>query len=526
MPVSYALRAADPAKTRSDALIVGIVATPKGPVVASGGEAVAAAYGRRWSGLLAGLSVTGKAGEITKIPSSDALNAPLLVLVGLGTASPDAVPPALLRAATGNAARMPLNADTVALALPARDGAEVSALVEGWMLGGYRFDLYKSAQKTPTTTDTASAGTPNTVSVLSPAAKQAEVVAAFERGQRLAVHTAQVRDWVNTPGSDLTPPAFADAVVADVAQWRTAFDKDWKKAGASFSVEVFDEHRLAELECGGILGVGQGSSAAPRMVKLTWAPAEPTHRVALVGKGVTFDTGGLTIKPAGGMHEMKSDMAGAATVINAVRLAAELGLPVHVEAWAPMAENMVSGLSYRPGDVLRMHNGLSVEIRNTDAEGRLLLADALSMAVESEPDVVLDVATLTGHMVMALGDRITGVLGDDAIVEQVLAAGEAADEAMWRMPITDEVKQRVNGSPIADVLQHDWVRWGGGLMAAAFLAKFTAGVPWAHLDIAGPSYLKGNSGHLTAGGTGVSLATLVAFLTALGTAEAAAALEV
>ncbi|HET6968570.1 MAG TPA: M17 family metallopeptidase, partial [Ornithinibacter sp.] len=235
-----------------------------------------------------------------------------------------------------------------------------------------------------------------------------------------------------------------------------------------------------------------------------------------VGKGVTFDSGGLTIKPAQSMTEMKSDMAGGAAVIQATLAIAALGLPVKVTTLVPMAENMVSGSSVRPGDVLTMYGGTTVEVLNTDAEGRLILADAMVMATERKPDVLLDVATLTGAMVVALGDRVAGVMGSDEVVEGVLAAAETAGEAQWPMPIPEAMDERIHSSKVADLAQHDWTRWGGGLFAGAFLREFTAGLPWAHLDIAGPGFNSGSAyGHITPGGTGVAVATLVDYARSL-----------
>jgi leucyl aminopeptidase len=243
------------------------------------------------------------------------------------------------------------------------------------------------------------------VVVLSPIARKKEAVAAFEQAHVVARAVATTRDWVNTPPGDLTPPAFADAV-AEATKELT------KGRGApKVSIRVLDENELAELGCGGILGVGMGSDAPPRLVELTYAPRGAKHHLALVGKGITFDSGGLTIKPAQSMGDMKSDMAGAAAVAQATFAIATLGIPVRVSAFLPMAENMVSGSSVRPGDVLSMNGGTTVEVLNTDAEGRLVLADALIRATEQKPDVILDVATLTGHMVVALGDRFAGVLG-------------------------------------------------------------------------------------------------------------------
>ena len=488
---SYSLRTASPAKTRAEAVVVGVVQGPKGPAVAAGGEDVASGYGRKLRGLLATLGVTGKAGEVTRLPGSEAVSAQLVVLVGLG---PEATPDAVRRAA-GVAARAVPNATSVALALPADSPELVRAVTEGVILGGYTFTAYRSGAETKSPAD---------VIVLSPIARQGAAVTAFEQAQVLAAAVATVRDWVNIPPNDLTPPVFADAVV--------------EAAGAveGVSVVVYDEEQLAELGCGGILAVGRGSSAPPRLVELSYSPADAVAHVALVGKGVTYDSGGLTIKPGGSMATMKSDMHGAATVVQATLVAARLGLPVRVSAYVPMAENMVSGAAVRPGDVVTHYGGTTSEVSNTDAEGRLIMADALVRATEAEPDVIIDVATLTGHMVTALGDKVTGVMGTPETVEALLSAAEVAGEPSWPMPIPEVMVERVHSSKVADLSQHDWIRWGGGLFAAAFLREFTAGLPWGHLDIAGPSWNGGGaSGHLTPGGTGTAVATLVDYLRAL-----------
>jgi leucyl aminopeptidase len=498
---TYQLRAANPAKTRADAVVVGVVQRRKGATteaqVASGGEDVAKAYGRKFRPLLASLGVTGKAGEVHRIPTGGALSSPVLVLVGLG----DTVDQVSVRRAAGVASRAVTNASSVAVALPADSAELVRAVTEGYRLGGYTFTTYKKP-----TEDT----TPGTVTVLSPAARKGEVSDAFEAGQVLAAAVATTRDWVNTPPGDLRPPAFADAVSAAAGASGKGRGRTKVKA------VVHDEKSLAELGCGGILGVGAGSDAPPRLVELTYSPRGAKVHLALVGKGITFDSGGLSIKPAQNMHEMKSDMAGAAAVVQATLAIAELGLPVKVSTFVPMAENMVSGTATRPGDVLRIYGGKTVEVLNTDAEGRLILADGLVRATEVKPDVILDVATLTGHMVLALGDRVGGVMGSDDVVEDVLAAGTSAGEAHWPMPLPEQMTERVRASKLADLLQHDWNRMGGGLYAGAFLREFTDGMPWAHLDIAGPSFHSGSAyGHVTSGGTGFAVTTLVEYARSL-----------
>jgi leucyl aminopeptidase len=372
----------------------------------------------------------------------------------------------------------------------------VRTVVEGYLEGGYSFSRYQSkpADKNK------SAGT---VTVLSPVARRQEATAAFEEAQVVAGAVNAVRDWVNTPAGDLTPPQFADEI---------------KKAvkGTKVKATVLDEAKLRDLGCGGLLGVGGGSSAPPRLVELRYSPADPVAHVALVGKGITFDSGGLSIKTAPGMETMKCDMAGAATVTQATLAIAALGLPVRVTAYACLAENMVSGSSMRPGDVLTIYGGKTVEVLNTDAEGRLVLADGLQRAVEQDPDVIVDVATLTGHMMLALGSKVGAAFGSDDVVDALVAAGRDSGEKLWPMPIPQDVVDRVHGSKIADIAQHDWVRWGGGLLAAAFLREFTGDKPWAHLDIAGPAFNNGGaSGHWTPGGTGFAMTTLVDYARAL-----------
>lgn len=486
---TYTLRTASPAKTRADAVVVGLLSGSGGPTVAPGGEAVAKAYGRKLAPLLATLDLKGKPGESVRVPTSGTISSPLLVLVGLG---PEVTPDAVRRAA-GVAARAVTNAASVALALPADSPELVRAVTEGHVLGGYAYTAYKSKPKR---------SAPGDVVVLSPAARRKDAAAAFEEAQVLAAAVSTTRDWVNTPPADLTPPAFADAVVEAA--------KPYARGKHKVKATVLDEKQLAELGCGGLLAVGGGSDAPPRLVELSYAPRGARTHLALVGKGITFDSGGLTIKPSSSMTDMKQDMAGAAAVAQAVLAIARLELPIKVSGFLPMAENMIGGSAMRPGDVITLYGGTTTEMVNADAEGRLVLADALVRATERKPDVIVDVATLTGHMVMALGERLGGVMGDPDVVDRVLTASAAAGEDNWPMPIPEQMDERLHSSKIADVAQHDWIRWGGGLFAAAFLREFTGGIPWAHLDIAGPAYNGGGAyGHVTSGGTGVSVTTLV-----------------
>jgi leucyl aminopeptidase len=503
---SYTLRTGAPEKTATDVLVVGVVATRKGPRPVPPAEAVQKAFGRKFHPMLSTLGFEGKPDQVAKVPTGGLLKSPMLVLVGLGDGEVKSdvtgVSPERVRRACGAAARAISNAASVALCLPTESPAHVRAAVEGFALGSYRFDGYRSKE---------GKDGPREVVVLSPGARRAEQQHAFETAQVVAAGVARTRDWVNTPPADLRPPVFADVITQRAADAGKVKPSRGKSA-PRIAVEVFDEEQLAEKGCGGLIGVGQGSGSPPRLVRLSYAPAEARRHLALVGKGITFDSGGLSIKPSASMSTMKLDMAGAAAVVNATVAIATLGLPVRVTTYAPLAENMPSGSATRPGDVLKMYGGRTVEVLNTDAEGRLVLADALVHAVEDAPDAIVDVATLTGACMVALGDRVSGLFGnDDDLVARVEEAAQAAGEPVWHMPIPDEMRDKVRGnSKIADLAQHNSERWGGASYAAAFLREFVGDVPWAHLDIAGPAFNeKSPYGHVGAGGTGVAVSTLV-----------------
>jgi leucyl aminopeptidase len=438
---------------------------------------------------LALLGFTGEKGQVVVAPGGEATKAGTVVAVGLSE-EPDAEE--LRRAAaSGVRAAIRLKASTTALALQPAGADDVVAVAEGALLGAYRYEAYK----TKASDDDARLGA---VTVLSAFGRQSTVVDAVEHAAVVARATALARDWVNTPPGDLRPPAFADQI-AEVAGRQPV------------KVSVWDEKRLEKEGCGGILGVGAGSEAPPRLVRLSYEPRKAVTHLALVGKGITFDSGGLSIKSGSGMQTMKIDMAGAAAVVAATLAIAELGLPVKVTAFACLAENMPSGSATRPGDVLTMRSGSTVEVHNTDAEGRLVLADGLALAVEAGADRIVDVATLTGACVVALGERTTGVLGnDDALSDAILDAARTTGESMWPLPIVEEMKSAVTSSKIADIRQHNPKPYGGTLFAAAFLREFVGDTPWAHLDIAGPSFNDGGEhGYTPSGGTGVSVRTLV-----------------
>jgi leucyl aminopeptidase len=334
-----------------------------------------------------------------------------------------------------------------------------------------------------------------------PDAADAAALAEVARAEAVGGAVRLARDWVNRAPNDLRPPVFADAVVAAAE-------------GTGLAVEVLDEEALRAGGYGGILAVGSGSEAPPRLVRLSYVPegvAEP-KRLALVGKGITFDTGGISIKPVAGMWEMKSDMAGAAA-IGAVMLAvAALKPPVAVTGYLAIAENMPSGSAYRPGDVVTMFGGKRVEVFNTDAEGRMVLADAIVRACTDGADWLLEASTLTGGQVVALGKRIAGLMGSEAAVGLVRAAGDKVGEQAWPMPLPDEVRKGME-SEIADICQTNSSldRSGHMLQGGVFLREFVAeGVEWAHIDIAGPGYHTGEAtGYWTKGGTGVPVRTLL-----------------
>ena len=455
-----------------------------------------------WPGLAAALRAigfTGSGGQTVRVYAPDTTTLPLVV-VGTG-AAPAA---AAVRDAVGAAVRTTTGFERLAIAAPLVDTALWSAAAEGALLGGYRFDDYKASP---------SPRRASTVRLHWPTEPDA---AALDRARALASATALVKDLVNTPAEWLAPQGVADTATTSLAD-------------LPVEVTVLDETELAAQGYGGILGVGQGSDRPPRLVHLDYAPDGAERHIALVGKGITFDTGGLSLKPPAGMVGMKFDMAGAATVLAVVRAAAQLALPVRVSGWLCLADNMPSGRAIRPGDVLRIADGTSVEVLNTDAEGRLVLADGLVAASRVAPDVIVDVATLTGAIIVALGHRHTGVMGDDSAVAAYLSAAEGADEPAWPLPLPAHMEDELD-SPIAD-LQNAKIgdTSGGSLFAGLFLQRFVGRVsdeadapriPWVHLDIAGSGSTKAAFGATDKGPTAATVRSLLAFVEELG-AEAA-----
>lgn len=494
MIVVTVLRVSDVGSERAaDAVVVGIVQAPDGLEFA---ELPDAYVGDR-DELLASLVVLRASAALERltrvvVPGTNQL----LVAVGLGAkrAPGSTYEHELLRRAAGTSVRALGGVGTVAVTLPVRDLADLRAVSEGVLLASYSLpSRYRSA---PEQGDHAPVAEATIVVPRGTIPKGAED--AVRRATAVAGGVALARDLVNSPPSVLGPVEFAELVRADVA-------------GLDVHVDVLDEQMLRDGGFGGIVGVGQGSERPPRLLHLAYRAQTPTAtRIALVGKGITFDSGGLCLKPAAELAEMKMDMAGAAAVVAAVRVVAQLGVDAHVDAWVPLAENMPSGGALRPSDVVTMRNGLQVEVNDTDAEGRLVLADAIARACEDGPHVVVDVATLTSAQMVALGTGIAAVMSNDvdfrtAVVDASTRAGEPA----WGMPLPAELR-RLLDSQLADLLNYG-PREGAMLTAGLFLQEFVAeGVRWAHIDIAGPAYNRGQADAYTPrGGTGAAVRTLV-----------------
>ena len=475
---------ADPtAALVGDAIVVGLLSTGTGPKLAPGAAIVDKALG---GVLLAGLRAAGASGkpdEVVKVPTLGLAGFPLVVSTGLGAkATPEAV-----RRAAGAALRALTSTKHVHLAI---DGP-VDALAEGAALGGYTFTAYKSGSSTPAL-----------AKVTIGAAADAPAKAALKHAKAVSDAICLARDLVNTPPNDLYPSTFADRAAAAAT-------------AAGLDVEVLDERALKRGRFGGILAVGSGSARPPRLVRISYRPPKPVARVALVGKGITFDSGGLNLKTAN-LTWMKSDMGGAAAVVASVVAIAALKLPVEVIATVPMAENMPSGSAYRPSDVLTLRDGTTVEVADTDAEGRLVLADAMIRAMEDEPDHLIEVSTLTGGQLVALGPRIIGAMGEPTWRDAVTAAGNGAGESVWAMPIPDEIRPTLD-SPIADLQTLPGDRWASMIVGGAFLSNFVpAGFPFVHLDMAGPAWnFAGPHGYTPKGGTGAGVRTIIASVSAL-----------
>ncbi|MGW5449939.1 leucyl aminopeptidase [Streptomyces asiaticus] len=491
------------AALRADAVVVGVAKGAKGPVVAVGAEAVDKAFGGKLAAVLETLGATGAEGEVTKLPAASGLKAPVVLAVGLGEvpAKGDGYDAETLRRAAGAAARALSGSKKGAFALPIEDPAGATAVAEGALLGAYTYDKSNSngngGSAKDKNKDKKNNGPLAEVALVGGKPRDKAYKAAVERATALVAEVNRARDLINTPSNLLNPASFAAEAVAAA-----------KEHG--LKIEVLDEKALKKGGYGGILGVGQGSEAPPRLVRIAYTHPKAEKTLALVGKGITYDSGGISLKPAGHNETMKCDMSGAAAVFAAVVTAAKLGLRVNLTGWLALAENMPSGSATRPGDVLSMYGGKTVEVLNTDAEGRLVLADAITRAGEEKPDAIVDVATLTGAMVLALGNRTFGIMTNDEAFRTTLheIAGEVG-EPSWPMPLPDHLRKGID-SPVAD-LANMGERMGGGLVAGIFLKEFVAdGITWGHLDIAGPAFNEsGPFGYTPKGGTGAAVRTLV-----------------
>ncbi len=415
-----------------------------------------------------------------------------VLLVGLGES--DRIDPERIRQAAASGIRQarPLKVPSVTFALPdelaagaALDAGTVGeALAEGLVLGAYRYLRHKTDQSDDETFEV------DEVTVVAPG-DTSDLADGVATGQTVAGGVVLARNLVNTPGADKTPPQLAAEAVA----LGESLD------GVDVTVLELDE--LESQGFGGLLAVGRGSDAEPRFIILEYgAGLSDVPTVCLVGKGLTFDSGGLNIKTADGMEWMKVDMGGAAAVFGAMKVAAELQLPLHVVGLVPSAENMPSGRSYRPGDIITTLSGTTVEILNTDAEGRVILSDGLHYATRYEPTAIVELSTLTGAIISALGHSASGLMATDQdLADQVIKAGDASGDRVWQLPLWDEYRE-LPKSEIADLKNHVGAP-AGSIGAAAFLAHFVADIPFAHLDIAGTAWAGApKKPYLYKGGTG------------------------
>jgi leucyl aminopeptidase len=440
----------------------------------------------------------GKLGETLTVPSLGKIKPKVIVLVGVGKRAK--VTSDTVRRAAGRVCGSVKGYSSVAttLASVARPpAASIQALVEGILLGSYSFDRYKTSEGKPKKKNEDRL---SRVLILGRAADARAAKGAVSAGEIISESVCWARDLVNTPAGDM-PPASMAAEARKMA----------KQTG--ISIKVWTPAELERGGMGGILGVGAGSEYPPRLIELSYSGGRASQPpVGLVGKGITFDSGGLSLKDAKNMEWMKADKGGASAMLAAMRAVALLKAKVNVVAAIPCAENMPSGSATKPGDVLHHRNGKTSEVLNTDAEGRLVMADALALLAEKKPAAIIDAATLTGACMVALGDQIYGVMGSDSsLVREILAAGKQTGEPGWELPLWDGYKSSIKSS-VADV-KNIGSRWGGAITAALFLKEFVGAVPWVHLDVAGTAFSEGAGGdYWPKGATGSPARTVIQFL--------------
>lgn len=451
--------------------------------------------GSRLQGAVEAIRASAKLESVCRIPDTESASG-AVALVGLG-ASPPSIES--LRSAAGAITRTMTGAKELVFKIPVSTEAEAVGLLEGALLGCYTFDRYKSA---PQNIDKIL----KHITVLT-SAEVSEQALDIVRAKVSAL--SLIKDLVNTPASDLTPEIFTHEALRSLD-------------GLEVSPKVWDEKQLREEGFGGLVGVGQGSTNPPRLLRIDYAPEGAQKHVSLVGKGITFDTGGLTLKSAAGMVGMKYDMTGAATALAVIRAVASLKAQIHVTAWLCLAENMPSATATRPNDILTIRNGKTVEVLNTDAEGRLVLADGLSAASEEHPDLIIDIATLTGAARGALGTRTVGAMGNSTDLSRLVESATNSGESFWAMPLPSELRAMLN-SDIADLINgRPGNSTAGMLLAGVFLSEFVGKqqsssadnqIPWIHLDIAGTADNAGSPYGFTSGGpTGVTARALIDFL--------------
>lgn len=470
---------------KTQALLVPLFKGEDGPELAATGlfkDEVEIALLRQ----LIAVGATGAPAELTRIPGATESEVDFILGIGLGDS--EELDDEQLRRAAGAAGRSLKGLDSVATTLGAFG---LSAAVEGLVLGAYAYPGIRSEEPSE-----AKAPVRKITFLGDPKADKDEFIAA----QITAESVVLARDLVNTPSSHLYPESYAAIIAAEARQY-------------GIEVEVLDEKELKKQGFGGILAVGQGSARAPRLVQLRWTPKKARKSLALVGKGITFDTGGISLKPASKMEDMISDMGGSAAVVATILAAARMNLDLRITATVPLAENMPSGTATRPGDVITHYGGLTSEIINTDAEGRIVLADALARASEESPDYLIETATLTGAQMVALGARTSGVMGSDDFRDRVAQTGRKVGEPAWAMPLLEEQEEELK-SPVADIRNSHNSRNAGMLFAGLYLSRFIdEDIEWAHVDIAGPSFNNGGAaGYTPKRATGVPVRTFITLL--------------
>ncbi len=477
MPITFTA-AKDLPADGVDAIIVPIFSTEDGPFVPAfaGSEFLDAGH-------LKASGITGKLGSTHSVPGNDGVT-----VMAVGTGPLDDLSLDNVRSAMAVAARAARRHARVAIQISGDLDVKAmgQALAEGAVLGVYKFTRLKKAGE---------ADAISSVTVINSA--KARLQQGLDRGATIARFVCNARDWVNEPAGELNPTDLANAAKALADE------------SPSLTATIWDEKRIEKERLGALRGVSLGSDQPPRLIRLEYAPAGAKKTLFFVGKGITFDSGGLSLKTADGMMTMKTDMGGAAAVLNAIAACAALGVKTRVVGLAACTENMPGPKAIKPGDVLRARNNTTIEVLNTDAEGRLVLADALSLAAEEKPNAIIDLATLTGAQVVALGSRIAGVMGNNpAFLDKVKAAAANAGEHIWELPLPQMYKKHLD-SEVADLKNIGNPGQAGTIVAGLFLQDFVAGLPWAHLDIAGPARAAEQDGEYVKGGTGFGVRTLV-----------------